>query len=63
MIMFFIVYVKFLTSHHFIYLSGVPTLAYGIAGLLWASHTEIVETKKGPITIFFWYQETPKAKF
>lgn len=42
---------------------GVPTLAYGLAGLIWASHTESVETEKGPITIFFWYRETPKSKY
>ena len=43
--------------------TGVPTLAYGIAGLLWSSHTEEVQTEAGPIKIFFWYEETPKARF
>ena len=37
---------------------GLPTLLYGIAGLLWAKHTEIVALPCGSkITIYFWYKE------
>ena len=37
---------------------GLPTLLYGIAGLLWANHTEIVNLPTGNrITIYFWYRE------
>ena len=37
---------------------GLPTLLYGIAGLLWAKHTEIVILPCGQeITIYFWYKE------
>ena len=37
---------------------GLPTLLYGIAGLLWAKHTEIVALPCGnKITIYFWYRE------
>jgi len=43
---------------------GIPTLLYGIAGLLWAKHTEIVHTSNGrPITIYFWYPETKNSKY
>ena len=37
---------------------GLPTLLYGVAGLLWAKHTEIVALPCGnKITIYFWYRE------
>lgn len=41
---------------------GIPTLAYGIAGLLWAKHFETVQTALGPVTIYFWYRETPNLR-
>lgn len=42
---------------------GFPTLLYGLAGLIWANHTEQV-TVKGypPVTIHFWYKETHDSK-
>lgn len=37
---------------------GFPTLLYGLAGLLWAKHTETVLLPCGnQVTIYFWYQE------
>ena len=36
---------------------GIPTLMYGIAGLVMASHTEEVSINNRDITIYFWYQE------
>ena len=37
---------------------GVPTLLYGLAGLLWARHTETVTLPFGRrATIYFWYPE------
>ena len=38
---------------------GVPCLLYGLAGLIWAKHSEEVflEGLEKPITIYFWYQE------
>ena len=37
---------------------GVPTLLYGLAGLLWARHTEKVTLPDGKhATIYFWYPE------
>ena len=46
-------------TNHF---SGIPTFLYGIAGLLWAKHTEEVHTPQGKVTIYFWYKETEKAQ-
>lgn len=39
---------------------GLPTLLYGIAGLLWANHTEKIAISgfQKPITLYFWYKET-----
>ena len=39
---------------------GFPCLLYGIAGLIWADHIELVniEDYPHPIKIYFWYQET-----
>ena len=43
---------------------GVPTLAYGVAGLLWAKHSEEVTICDGKtLTVYFWYQETKNARF
>lgn len=36
---------------------GIPLLAYGIAAKLLISHEEIVHTSKGPVTIYFLYEE------
>ena len=36
---------------------GIPTLMYGIAGLIMASHTEEVSINSRNITIYFWYKE------
>jgi len=36
---------------------GLPTLAYGLAGLLMASHTEEVVVEGSRITLYFWYEE------
>ena len=53
-----------LQCHRISEISGIPTLLYGIAGLLWAKHTEIVHTSNGkPVTIYFWYQETKNSKY
>lgn len=47
---------------------GIPTLCYGLAGLLWAKHTEKVRVKSEvegevvEVTVYFWYQESPGAK-
>ena len=41
---------------------GLPTLVYGLAGLLWARHCESVRTEFGSVTIYFWYKETPNAR-
>ncbi len=41
---------------------GIPTLVYGLAGLFWARHTEIVHTSHGPVTVYFWYKEDPNAR-
>ena len=42
---------------------GVPTLLYGLAGLLWARHTEQVALPCGTrVTIYFWYREDRQAK-
>ena len=41
---------------------GLPTLVYGLAGLLWARHRESVRTELGPVTVYFWYRETPDAR-
>ena len=39
---------------------GFPCLLYGIAGLIWADHIELVniEDYPHPIKIYFWYQES-----
>ena len=38
---------------------GFPCLLYGIAGLIWANHIELVDLEEyPPIKIYFWYQET-----
>jgi len=43
---------------------GIPTLLYGIAGLLWAKHKEVVQTSSGkPVTIYFWYQEAKNSRY
>ena len=43
---------------------GVPTLAYGLAGLLWAKHSEEVAVGGGEsLTVYFWYRETKSARF
>ena len=36
---------------------GVPTLMYGVAGLLMTRHTEVVSVNGKLITIYFWYKE------
>lgn len=36
---------------------GIPCLAYGIAATILITHTEIVRTSKGPIEIYFLYEE------
>ena len=41
---------------------GLPTLVYGLAGLLWARHSETVRTDLGAVTVYFWYKETPGAR-
>ena len=41
---------------------GIPTFLYGLAGLLWAKHTETVRTPQGPVTIYFWYKESEKSQ-
>jgi len=41
---------------------GLPTLVYGLAGLLWARHRETVRTELGSVTIYFWYKETANAR-
>lgn len=38
--------------------AGLPTLLYGLAGLMWARHTETVTLPSGErVTIYFWYRE------
>jgi hypothetical protein len=38
--------------------AGVPTLLYGLAGLLWARHTEtVILPDDQRATIYFWYPE------
>lgn len=41
---------------------GLPTLVYGLAGLLWARHRETVRTELGSVTVYFWYKETANAR-
>ena len=41
---------------------GFPCLLYGIAGLLWATHTEYVQTRDGDVTLYFWYRESRGAQ-
>jgi hypothetical protein len=42
---------------------GIPTFLYGVAGLLWAKHTETVEMCNGhKVTIYFWYAESKFSK-
>lgn len=37
---------------------GVPTLLYGLAGLIWARHIETVTIDDGTrVTVYFWYPE------
>ena len=43
---------------------GFPTLLYGIAGLLWANHTEQVYMQNYHrfITLYFWYPENVESR-
>ena len=36
---------------------GIPTIMYGLAGLLMANHVEEVTIGDKKIVIYFWYQE------
>lgn len=38
---------------YLIYLVGIPCLLYGLAATQLIRHTEIVQTSKGPVTIYF----------
>jgi hypothetical protein len=38
-------------------MTGIPTLAYGIGGFFLYNHTELVQTSKGNVKIYFWYKE------
>jgi len=40
---------------------GFPTLMYGLAGLVMATHTEEVEVKGRKIVIYFWYKENRRS--
>ena len=42
---------------------GLPTLVYGIAGLLWAKHCEEITVEGRQITLYFWYKETRGSKY
>lgn len=43
---------------------GIPTLAYGLAGLVYAKHEELVQLDCGrKVIVFFWYKETKNARF
>eukprot|EP00094_Tigriopus_californicus_P002861 TCALIF_02758-PB protein Name:"Protein of unknown function" AED:0.60 eAED:0.71 QI:0/0/0/1/0/0/2/0/78 len=50
---------KVLSAH-----TGIPTLAYGLAGLIYARHEEVVELSCGrQVIVYFWYKETKNAQF
>ncbi|CAH1797494.1 unnamed protein product [Owenia fusiformis] len=36
---------------------GLPTLTYGIAHVMFATHHETVKTSLGCVTLYFWYPE------
>lgn len=41
---------------------GIPTLLYGLAGLLWTKHTETVTLEDNlKLKLYFWYKETPNS--
>jgi hypothetical protein len=42
---------------------GIPTLGYGLAGLLLVKHSEYVNTSKGQVKIYFWYKENRQSPY
>ncbi|XP_070388686.1 uncharacterized protein C15orf61 [Dermacentor albipictus] len=42
---------------------GIPTLAYGLGSLLMIRHREVVQTSRGPVTVYFLYPEEPGAQY
>ena len=42
---------------------GIPCLAYGVGSYFLIKHTEVVETKYGPISIYFLYKENPHSMY
>lgn len=42
---------------YFMWILGLPCLAYGVAAMLLPKHEEIVKTPKGDVTIYFLYPE------
>ncbi len=42
---------------------GLPTIAYGVGGLLLATHVEVVKTSKADVKIYFWYKEDKTSPY
>ena len=42
---------------------GVPTLAYGIVSIFLVSHSEVVQTKYGPVKVYFHIKEDHNAVY
>ncbi len=42
---------------------GVPTLAYGLVTIFLITHSEVVETKHGPVKIYFHIKEDHNAVY
>ncbi|KAK4883901.1 hypothetical protein RN001_000172 [Aquatica leii] len=42
---------------------GIPCLAYGIAAMMLIKHVEVVQTSKGPVNIYFLYEEDKGSQF
>ena len=53
--------IKILTKYYI--LSGIPCLLYGLAATQLIRHTEIVQTSKGPVTIYFLMPEDKGSSY
>ncbi|KAF2903866.1 hypothetical protein ILUMI_02309 [Ignelater luminosus] len=42
---------------------GIPLLAYGIAATQLITHSEVVHTSKGPVNIYFLYEENKGSQY